>query len=400
MSSIGFRQLAQYLQEELYDRVVPFWLRHGVDRQCGGLLTCLDEEGQVLSTDKYLWSQTRALWVFATLAARRPCREYRELADALYDFCVRFGRNPRGQWVFCVSRHGEMRQDADSIYTDGFALLGLSAYFRLTQSLQCRQLLQATYESVGDRLSRPGSYGIFPYELPPGAKAHGVAMLFSLAFWEAGLALDDSRVREHGLSLARDILDHFVSEHDQAIVEFLDLENRRLPGPIGQCCLPGHAFESMWALIHIFSQCGRAEDISRCGEILRWHLLKGWDDAWGGIYLAIDLAGATPYWRFADYKPWWPAVEAMYALLLAYAELRGQWCLDWYQRVHNYAFTHYPVRPNGEWRNRLDRRGQPVQDVIALPVKDPFHLPRALIYAEDVLRRLSDEPALMDLVTP
>lgn len=225
-------------------------------------------------------------------------------------------------------------------------------------------------------------------------------MLFSLAFWEAGLALGESRLQEHGLRLAQEILDHFVSQKDRAVIEFLDLENRRLPGAIGQCCLPGHAFESMWALIHIFRQSGRREDIARCGEVIRWHLDKGWDEQWGGIYLAIDLAGGKPYWPYADYKPWWVAVEAMYAVLLAYAELRERWCLDWYERVHNYAFTHYPVRPNGEWRNRLGRRGQPVDDVLALPVKDPFHLPRALLYAEELLPRLGDDPAVMDLVTP
>ena len=399
MSKIGFRQLAEFLQAELYDRVVPFWLRHAVDRECGGLLTCLDEQGQTLSTDKYLWSQARALWVFATLMARHPCREYREVADLLYDFCVRAGRNSRGQWVFRVSRQGDMLQDADSIYTDGFALLGLSAYYRLTPSAACRELILATYESVRERLARPGSYGIFPYVLPPATKAHGIRMLFALAFWDTGRTVGESRIEEHALRLAQEILDDFVSPQEQAIIEFLDLDNRRLPGPIGQCCLPGHAFESMWALMHIFRECGRTEDVARCGEVIRWHLDKGWDKEWGGIYLAIDLAGGEPYWPFADYKPLVAGRRSDVCLAAGLCRAWSTWCLEWYERVHNYAFTHYPVRPGGEWRNRLDRRGQPVEDVIALPVKDPFHLPRALLYAEALLPRLADDPAIMDLVT-
>ena len=185
-----------------------------------------------------MWSRTRALWVFSTLAARRPCPEFRELADTLYDFCIRVGRNPRGRWVFRVSRQGEMLQDAHSIYTDGFAMMGLSAYFRLTQIGACRQVLQETCESVITRLASPGSCRTFPYTLPSGTKVHGVAMLFSLAFWEAGLALGDARLCEHSLSLAQDFLDHFVLDKEQAVVEFLDLESRRLPGAIGQCCLP------------------------------------------------------------------------------------------------------------------------------------------------------------------
>jgi N-acylglucosamine 2-epimerase len=41
----------------------------------------------------------------------------------------------------------------------------------------------------------------------------------------------------------------------------------------------------------------------------------------------------------------------------------------------------------GEWRQRLDRKGKPMTTVVALPVKDPFHLPRALILSLEVLRQ-------------
>lgn len=223
-------------------------------------------------------------------------------------------------------------------------------------------------------------------------------MLFSLAFWEAGQALEESGIVAEGIKHAWEILEDFTSEKDQAIREFLDLDNRPASGTMGTCCLPGHAFESMWALIRMFRATGQTVQVARCAEILRWHLEKGWDDEFGGIFLAIDLAGQPPYWPFAEYKPWWPAVEAMYALLLAYAETRQPWCLAWYERVHNYAFAHYPVRPDGEWRNRLDRQGNPVKDVIALPVKDPFHLPRALMLSEGILGSVTGGSETLNLV--
>ena len=33
----------------------------------------------------------------------------------------------------------------------------------------------------------------------------------------------------------------------------------------------------------------------------------------------------------------------------------------------------------------LDRQGRPITELIALPVKDPFHLPRAAMLIPDVL---------------
>jgi N-acylglucosamine 2-epimerase len=75
--------------------------------------------------------------------------------------------------------------------------------------------------------------------------------------------------------------------------------------------------------------------------------------------------------------------------LLAYEQLHEDWCLEWYWQVHDWAFTHFPDREHGEWTQRLDRRGNKIDEVIALPVKDPFHLPRALIVAIQTLERLT-----------
>ena len=83
----------------------------------------------------------------------------------------------------------------------------------------------------------------------------------------------------------------------------------------------------------------------------------------------------------------------MYALLLAYQISGEAWCLDWFEQVHNYAFSHYPVAQYGEWTQRLDRQGRKFSETVALPVKDPFHLPRALIYCIEVLERLAEGPA-------
>ena len=36
-----------------------------------------------------------------------------------------------------------------------------------------------------------------------------------------------------------------------------------------------------------------------------------------------------------------------------------KWALDWFEKVHDYAFSHYPVPRYGEWTQKLDRQGQP-----------------------------------------
>ena len=39
-------------KEELLEYCVPFWLEHGVDKEYGGIINCLDRYGKIYSEDK------------------------------------------------------------------------------------------------------------------------------------------------------------------------------------------------------------------------------------------------------------------------------------------------------------------------------------------------------------
>jgi N-acylglucosamine 2-epimerase len=125
--------------------------------------------------------------------------------------------------------------------------------------------------------------------------------------------------------------------------------------------------------------------VRRAAEVVRWHLEAGWDAEYGGLYLGIDAEGGAPYLPNSEKKIWWPHTEALYALLLAERLTGEAWCTEWYAKVHEWSFEHFPMAGTGEWRQRLDREGRPVTELIALPVKDPFHLPRAAMLAVELL---------------
>ena len=48
----GYKRL---FEEELFERVVPFWLDNAVDKVNGGIYNSLDREGKIYSTDKSVW---------------------------------------------------------------------------------------------------------------------------------------------------------------------------------------------------------------------------------------------------------------------------------------------------------------------------------------------------------
>jgi hypothetical protein len=103
--------------------------------------------------------------------------------------------------------------------------------------------------------------------------------------------------------------------------------------------------------------------------------------------MGIDTEGHEPFLPHSDKKLWWPHTEALYALLLVHRLTGEAWCAEWYDKVHAWAFSHFRMPGVGEWRQRLTREGQPTSEVVALPVKDPFHLPRAAILIMQLLKQ-------------
>jgi len=382
-------ELGRFFEDHLRHFVMPFWMKHAVDEK-GGINTCITDEGTITSYDKLMWSQLRAVYTFSALYNRiEPRQEWLDIATQIFQFCAKYGRDDQGQWLFRVTRDGEPIEGATSIFSDGFALKGFSEYFRATGDENAKRLAMETYHNVQQRLAKPGSYKTDPEPIPPGMKAHAISMIFSAAFFELSEATGNQDVAQAALYQANQVMDVFRRPEKKAILELVELDDTLQDSPAGRSVVPGHALESMWFQIHQFRKRGMMDRVAQCVECIRWHIEKGWDPEYGGILLTIDVEGKTPvYGTFHDAKVWWPVTEAMYALLLAHTICGEPWCLDWYWKVHEVAFKYYPVPEHGEWTQRLDRHFNKITDVVALPVKDPFHLPRALILCVELLKNL------------
>lgn len=381
--------LANFYRHVLCDDLLPWWLRHAMDWDCGGIQTCIRDDGAIASSDKYVWSQTRALWTFAAACNRiKENDTWRDAASNLFRFNLKYGQRTQGDWNYRLARNGVVVEGPESIQTDAYAICALTEYARLTGSEEAIEAARRTCDAVLKKLRKPGSYATRPYPIPDGAKAQRVSMQFSLAFAELGKFLNDDDLLSEGMHLTDDVLNHFRRPEMEAIVEYLSLDNALLPPPAGSYMGPGHGIETAWFQIENLRGKCEPERIQKALDIMRWSFEKGWDAEFGGLLLGIDLEGGEPYLPHAEAKIWWPHCEALCGTLMAFEISRQTWCLDWYNKTHNWAFVHFPDQIHGEWTQRLDRRGKRMDTLVALPVKDPFHLPRALIYCVETLERI------------
>lgn len=390
-----YAAIAAFHRGLLRDDILPWWLRHAMDHEHGGLCSCIADDGTVLSREKFIWSQVRALWTFAA-AYRRvdPEPAWLAAAEHLLDFCLRFGRNPEGDWIFRVTPEGKPLEGPESIQTDAFAICALVEFARLQhpRSGEALDAARASFERTLARFGKPGSYRTKPWPMPEGTKAQRVSMQLSLAWWELGKLTGDPRVLAGAAKLSDDVLDHFCRPELGVVLEYLGLDDRPLPPPVGTYHNPGHGVETAWFQIENLRHTGDKARLGRAAEAMRWSLERGWDPEHGGLFLGMDLLGGEPYLPNGETKIWWPHCEAICGLLLAAEVTDAAWPAEWYRRVLDWSLAHFPDREHGEWRQRLDRAGRPIDKVVALPVKDPFHLPRALIYAAESAERLANRP--------
>jgi len=125
----------------------------------------------------------------------------------------------------------------------------------------------------------------------------------------------------------------------------------------------------------------------------------GWDVEFGGVLRFVDSDGGKPKGEMNkskleimiadtwDMKLWWSHSEALYATLLGYWLTGNTHLIDLHHKIKNYAFETFPNSDKdiGEWIQIRDRKGNSIDQVVALPVKDPFHILRSLLLMMDVL---------------
>jgi N-acylglucosamine 2-epimerase len=381
-------QLLRDYTELLLGGVVPFWTRHGVDKRYGGVLSCMEEDGRRVSDDKYVWSQARWAWVCSALYNRIEKRpQFLEWARATIEFLLKNCRDEQGRFAYRTNRAGHIIEGPISIYSDCFVVYGISEYCRASPDSRFLAEARAIFDRIRQRVEAPDFSETAPYQLPPNRRNHGIPMILTEVAGEYARTLNDRQLAAAADAYSDRVMRHFVRPQRQCLIEFLGRNYNEIPGPEGTFVMPGHAIESMWFTIHRAVARGDREAVGRAAEVIRWHLEKGWDPEYGGLFLGIDAEGGVPFQAHSDTKLWWPHTEALYALLLAHHLTGESWCQEWYERVHRWAFDHFLMPGVGEWRQRLDRQGRPMNTVVALPVKDPFHLPRAAILIIELLRR-------------
>lgn len=371
----------------LLDDVIPFWLRHGLDREHGGIMTCLDRDGSILDTDKSVWFQGRAAWMFATLyntVERRA--EWLDAARSCIEFSRRHCFAPNGKMYFLVTREGLPLRMRRYVFSESFAAIANAAYAQATGEARAAEDAVKTFATYLHHSFTPG---VMPPKYEPTRPMKGLGPLMIGIVTAQELRAHLGEVRITGRTCT-EWIDRFIAEIErdllkpehQALLETVGPNGEIIDHHDGRTLNPGHAIECAWFILQEGKLRGDVRLIRLGCTMLDWMWARGWDEDFGGLFYFRDLRGlpVQEYWH--DMKFWWPHNEAIIATLLAWQLTGDAKYARWHRLVHDWSFAHFADPQFGEWYGYLHRDGSISSRAKGTHWKGPFHLPRMLWYCE------------------
>ena len=395
---------AAQFRRELTGNILPFWMRHTVDREDGGFYGAVTCDLKVVKeAPRAAVINARILWTFSAAYRLLGNPEYREMADRAYAYILdKFWDKEYGGVYWMVDYRGHPISERKQIYAQAFAIYGLSEYYRATGKTESLERAQQLFRLIEEK-SREAVYGGY---LEACSRDWG--------------ALDDLRLSEKDLNSPKSMnthlhvmeaytnllrvwrdpslvaaqkallevtLDHIVDGASGHFRMFFDNQWNSLTDHISF----GHDIEGSWLL------CEAAEAL---GDAALFERVRGLALRMAGVALSegLDAAGGLCY-EGKDGKivdgggEWWPQSEAVVGFLNAFQLSGDPRFLHAAHRVWDFIESRLVDRAHGEWFWRINPDGRPAADLPKVSEwKGPYHGGRACLEAMRRLGQIKSTP--------
>ena len=396
---------AEQFREELVGNILPFWMRHAVDRENGGFHGTIDENLHVeKESPRASVITSRILWTFSA-ATHLLGGEYRETADWAYDAVAKKFWDPEFAGLYwMLDCRGNPLSTRKQIYAQAFGIYALAEYFRATANAASLELARHLFRLIEEHGYDPVFKGYL--------EARGRE-------WQP---LADMRLSEKDLNSPKSMNTHLhlmeaytnllrvwrdpVLEAKQA--ELLDLTMDRIVdastghfrlffderwNSLSNDVSFGHDIEGSWLLVEAAEVLGDADLIARARKTavaMADAVYRQGLDRDGSLFYAADEKGTL----VDPKKHWWAQAEAVVGFYNAFQISGEARFLTAARRVWDYIEEKVVDRVHGEWHAKLTPEGVPLtaeEDADATlvgPWKCPYHNARVCY---EMIERLQEQ---------
>ena len=365
---------------DLKENIMPFWLKYGLDRENGGVYTCLDRDGTLMDTTKSVWFQGRFGFICAYAynnVEKNP--EWLAASKSCIDFSNAHCFDTDGHMFFTVTGDGKPVQKRRYVFSECFAIIAMAEYALASGDRTYADKALELFHRTRKMLATPG---FLPPKTTQTGYSHSITMMFFNVVLVLKKVIDDPELDAQLAESLRILKDKLLSEEYHTILESVNEEGKLIDTIAGRVINPGHCIETAWFLMDAAPLYPDPQAVRELGvKIFDWDYKWGWDEQYGGIINFRDCRNFPPQDYSQDMKFWWPQCETVIAALDAYLVTRDEKYLEIHKKAHEWAYEHLADKEYPEWYGYLHRDGTVAQPAKGNIFKGPFHVPRMMIRA-------------------
>lgn len=387
---MDFKKLASKYKTELLDSVLPFWLNKSIDKEYGGYFSCLDRDGSVYDTDKFIWLQGREVWLFSMLCNKLGKKqEWLDAAIQGAEFLKKYGHNGDYDFYFSLTREGKPLVEPYNIFSNTFACMAFAQLAKATGSEEYAEISRRIFKRILERRGNPkGKWS----KAVPGTrpmKDFALPMIICNMALEVEDIINDPQQLEKTIDeCLHEVLDVFYQPDLGCMLENVSsLDNSRLDCFEGREINPGHNLEALWFMMNLGIRRNDKALVNKCVEISLSVIERGWDKEYGGIFYFLDSKGAPQQKLEWDQKLWWVHIESAIAMIKGYQLTGNKKCLEWFEKLDEYMWSRFKDPLHPEWFGYLNRRGEMLLPLKGGKWKGCFHVPRGLFEIWQILEK-------------
>ena len=371
---------ADRYQDDLKENILPFWLKHGLDRVHGGVYTCVDRDGTLIDSTKSVWFQGRFGFICAYAYNNIEANEeWLSASKSCVDFIEQHCFDADGRMYFEVTADGKPVRKRRYVFSECFAAIAMSEYAIASGDKSYAEKALALFKQI---LHFINTKGILEPKYCEGVEMQGHSITMILINTAARIREAIPAVElDEQISLSIDTLQrYFIHPEFEALLETVGPNGEFIDTIVGRTINPGHCIETAWFLLEEAKYRGGDAQLTEVAvKILDWSWNWGWDKEYGGLINFRDCKGLPVQDYSQDMKFWWPQTEAIIATLYAYEATGEERFLHMHQQISDWTYAHFPDAEYGEWYGYLHRDGSVAQPAKGNIFKGPFHIPRMMI---------------------
>ena len=384
---------AESYKKDLTENIMPFWMKYGLDRENGGVYTCVDRDGSLMDTTKSVWFQGRFAFICSFAynnVEKNP--EWLDAAKSTLEFIEKHCFDEQGHMYFSVTAEGKPLRKRRYVFSETFAAIAMSEYALATGDQHWAKRAIQVFEDTQRFLATPGFLPA-KFEADVKLQGHSIVMILINVGSCIRKVVDDPKLTQQIDESIEKLKKYFIHPEFKCLLETVGENGEFVDTNMTRTINPGHCIETSWFIMEEAKLRGWDKPmLDMALQVFDWSWDWGWDKQYGGIINFRDCKNLPPQDYSQDMKFWWPQCETIIASLYAYLGTGDEKYLYRHERISEWTYAHFPDAEYGEWYGYLHRDGTVAQPAKGNLYKGPFHIPRMMIkgymLCQEILKKL------------